>query len=102
LRCEQLGYQFDRRELDEIYRRFVVLADQIKHVEDHHLLQLIREARPVSKRMPLAHVEAIPVIAAVAGQAFHVPAPPERHPLEISLHSLHDHHAEQEDYLWGV
>ena len=104
LRCEQLGYQFDRRELDEIYRRFVVLADQIKHVEDHHLLQLIREARPVSKRMPPAHVEAIPpvVIAAVAGQAFHLPAPLERHPLEMSLHSLHDHHAEQEDYLWGV
>ena len=104
LRCEQLGYQFDRRELDEIYRRFVVLADQIKHVEDHHLLQLIREARPVSKRMPPAHVEAIPpvVIAAVAGQTFHVPAPLERHPLEISLHSLHDHHAEQEEYLWGV
>jgi 2-isopropylmalate synthase len=104
LRCEQLGYQFDRRELDEIYRRFVVLADQIKHVEDHHLLQLIREARPVSKRMPPAHVEAIPpvVIAAVAGQTFHLPAPLERHPLEMSLHSLHDHHAEQEDYLWGV
>ena len=104
LRCEQLGYQFDRRELDEIYRRFVVLADQIKHVEDHHLLQLIREARPVSKRMPPAHVEAIPpvVIAAVAGQTFHVPAPLERHPLEMSLHSLPDHHAEQEDYLWGV
>jgi len=45
LRCEQLGYQFDRRELDEVYRRFVVLADQIKHVADHHLLDLIRETR---------------------------------------------------------
>jgi len=41
LRCEQLGFQFDRRELDEIYRRFVVLADKIKHVEEHHLLELI-------------------------------------------------------------
>src|SRR5207245_2950731 len=29
LRCEQLGYQFDRRELDEVYRRFVILADKI-------------------------------------------------------------------------
>src|SRR5215813_4569328 len=75
LRCEQLGYHFERRELDEIYRRFVVLADQIKHVEDHHLLQLIREARPTSKRMP-AHVEAVPptVIAAAAGQSFHASA----------------------------
>ena len=38
MRCEQLGYQFDRRALDDIYRRFVRLADKIKHVEDHHLL----------------------------------------------------------------
>jgi 2-isopropylmalate synthase len=44
-RCEQLGFQFDRRELDEIYRRFVVLADQIKHVQEHHLLELIQQAR---------------------------------------------------------
>jgi hypothetical protein len=29
--------------LDEIYRRFVVLADKIKHVEEHHLLELIEE-----------------------------------------------------------
>ena len=43
LRCEQLGFQFDRRELDEIYRRFVVLADKIKHVEEHHLLDLIQQ-----------------------------------------------------------
>ena len=41
LRCEQLGYQFDRRELDEVYRRFVVLADEIKTVQDHHLRELI-------------------------------------------------------------
>jgi 2-isopropylmalate synthase len=102
LRCEQLGYHFERRELDDIYRKFVVLADQIKHVEDHHLLQLIREARPVAQRIPPAHVEAMPpsVIAAVVGQSYHVPA--ERHPLEITLHSAHEHHGEQEDYLWGV
>ena len=104
LRCEQLGYQFERRELDEIYRRFVVLADQIKHVEDHHLLQLIREARPVLQRMPPAHVEAVPasIIAAGGGQTYHVPAPLERHPLEITIHSASDHHGDQEDYLWGV
>jgi 2-isopropylmalate synthase len=42
IRCEQLGYEFDRRGLDDIYRRFVGLADKIKHVEDHHLLELIR------------------------------------------------------------
>jgi hypothetical protein len=45
MRCEQLGFQFDRRELDEIYRRFVVLVDKIKHVEEHHLLELIQLVR---------------------------------------------------------
>jgi 2-isopropylmalate synthase len=45
LRCEQLGFQFDRRELDEIYRRFAALADKIKHVEEHHLLELIQQVR---------------------------------------------------------
>jgi 2-isopropylmalate synthase len=100
LRCEQLGYQFERRELDEIYRRFVVLADQIKHVEDHHLLELIQGARVETPRIPAAHV--LPSVAAVAVNAFHTPAPVERHPLEMTLHSSHDHHGEQEDYLWGV
>ncbi|HWN97805.1 MAG TPA: 2-isopropylmalate synthase [Blastocatellia bacterium] len=41
-KCEELGYQFERRELDRIYRRFIALADEIKAVEDHHLLEIIR------------------------------------------------------------
>jgi 2-isopropylmalate synthase len=41
IRCEQLGYQFDRSGLNDIYRRFLRLADNIKHVEDHHLFELI-------------------------------------------------------------
>ena len=43
VRCSALGYTCDRRALDEIYRRFVLLADQIKLVEDHDLLPLILE-----------------------------------------------------------
>jgi len=43
LRCEQLGHQFERRELDEVYRRSVVLADRIKKVQDGHLLELIQD-----------------------------------------------------------
>jgi len=101
LRCEQLGYQFERRELDEVYRKFVVLADQIKNVEHHHLLQLIRETRVQTPRIPPAHVEISPAVIAT-GTGYAVPAAVERHPLEITLHSAHDHHAEQEDYLWGV
>jgi 2-isopropylmalate synthase len=42
-KCEELGYQFSRRELDRIYRRFIALADQIKTVEDHHLIEIIQE-----------------------------------------------------------
>jgi 2-isopropylmalate synthase len=98
LRCEQLGFQFDRRELDEVYRRFVVLADKIKHVEEHHLLELIQQARGVTGRVPsLAD-------SAVAGQnRFSKPlAAPPATKLNITLHSPADHHADQEDYLWGV
>jgi len=103
LRCEQLGCQFERRELDEVYRKFVVLADQIKNVEDHHLLQLIREVRHETPRIPPAHVGTVPgAIAAAAGKNCPIPAPMERHPLEVTLHSAHEHHGEQEDYLWGV
>jgi 2-isopropylmalate synthase len=42
LRCEELGYQFSRRELDRIYKRFTALADEIKVVEDRHLVGIIR------------------------------------------------------------
>jgi 2-isopropylmalate synthase len=46
-RCAELGYAFeDRRDLDRIYRRFVALADQIKVVEDRHLLGIIQEEFP--------------------------------------------------------
>ena len=43
LRCEQLGYEFTRRELDRIYKRFTALADEIKVVEDQHLLRIIND-----------------------------------------------------------
>jgi 2-isopropylmalate synthase len=105
IRCEKLGYQFDRRALDDIYRRFVRLADKIKHVEDHHLLELIREThKPAGSATPLfeplhaaaaaasapAHEAPRPFPLATQPNAFNVPMPiPEQH---------HD----QEDYLWGV
>jgi len=99
LRCEQLGFQFDRRELDEIYRRFVVLADKIKHVEEHHLLELIQQARGVTGRVPTLHADS----AAVAGQKrFSKTSAARPTELNITLHSPADHHADQEDYLWGV
>jgi 2-isopropylmalate synthase len=105
IRCEQLGYQFDRRALDDIYRRFVRLADKIKHVEDHHLLELIRDThKPAASATPL--FEPIPAAAAAAASA--APAesprpfplvPPDTFAPPLSIPP--DHH-DQEDYLWGV
>jgi len=106
LRCEQLGYQFDRRELDEVYRRFVILADKIKHVADHHLLDLIREAHGSKRRIPMAHTEPRPARGAALRQSFAGPFPlpltTDLNGASLPLNSMAEHHAEQEDYLWGV
>jgi hypothetical protein len=112
LKCAELGHEFDRRGLDEIYRRFVVLADQIKNVDDHHLLQLIREAE--SQRIPPAHVEPAPLAIAASAVTGHsagtrpsgvrtyaVAQGGERKTSDLPLHPLPEHHHE-EDYLWGV
>jgi 2-isopropylmalate synthase len=112
LKCADLGYSFDRRELDDVYRRFVVLADKIKSVDDHHLLQLIRETK--SGRIPPSHVEAVPIAIAASAVSGHSSAmhqsntkaqpsavSSERRASELPLHSpLPEHH--EEDYLWGV
>jgi 2-isopropylmalate synthase len=116
IRCEQLGYQFDRRTLDEVYRRFVRLADKIKHVEDHHLLELIRDThKPSTSATPL--IEPIPsALAAAAGistpERVSPPEPakpfpvapttnPFGAPLPVASEGQHEQ-TQQEDYLWGV
>ena len=107
-RYEKLGYEFDRRELDELYRRFVVLADKIKTVQDHHLLDLIRD-RPV----PAApdHVQPTAIAAsAAAGQTgresvqkpAHAAFSGDSNQSTAQLSPNSEHHGEQEDYLWGV
>jgi 2-isopropylmalate synthase len=104
IRCAQLGYEFERRELDEVYRRFVVVADRIKTVQDSDLLGLIRELREHAARD--ASSEAIPsTIAAAAPSGAMRPFPMPLHPAQeagLGLSSVHEHHGEQEDYLWGV
>jgi 2-isopropylmalate synthase len=118
IRCEQLGYQFDRRALDDIYRRFVRLADKIKHVEDHHLLELIREThKPSTSATPLIEpMQAAKAAAANAPASSALPEPvpepvkpfpmvPQTNafgvPLPIHGESHHEQ-TQQEDYLWGV
>jgi 2-isopropylmalate synthase len=105
LRCEQLGYRFERRELDEIYRKFVVLADEIKHVLDHHLLELIRENEAEGHRIPPGRVETPHAAAVAAGAEESRRMFPAGVPAEFSAASLPanpEHQPEQEDYLWGV
>jgi len=118
IRCEQLGYQFDRRALDDIYRRFVRLADKIKKVEDHHLLELIRDThKPSGSATPLIE----PIVAAKAAvvnapslQAAPEPVPEPVKPFPVGpqtnafgvplpVHGeSHHEQTQQEDYLWGV
>jgi 2-isopropylmalate synthase len=115
IRCEQLGYQFDRRALDDIYRRFVRLADKIKHVEDHHLLELIRDThKPATSATPL--IEPLPGAKAAAAGAPTAsapqPEPPRPFPVArrtnafgvpLPAHADPQHEqTQQEDYLWGV
>jgi 2-isopropylmalate synthase len=105
LRCEQLGYRFERRELDEIYRKFVVLADEIKHVHDHHLLELIREAGTDGHRIPPGRASSEQAVAAAAGAEESRRLFPGGVPAEFSAATLPanpEHQPEQEDYLWGV
>jgi 2-isopropylmalate synthase len=116
IRCEQLGYQFDRRGLDDIYRRFVRLADKIKHVEDHHLLELIRDThKPSGSATPLIE----PIVPAKAAVVNAPPPAPEAEPEPVKAFPVgpptnafgvplpvrgdsHHEQTQQEDYLWGV
>jgi 2-isopropylmalate synthase len=107
IRCEQLGYQFDRRALDDIYRRFVRLADKIKHVEDHHLLELIRDThKPAGSATPL--FEPLPSVVSAAASATNpepprpFPTAPQTNAFGVPVRSDHHHDQQQEDYLWGV
>ncbi len=114
IRCEQLGYQFDRRALDDIYRRFVRLADKIKKVEDHHLLELIRDThKPSGSATPLIEpmVTAQPAVVNAAGiapepaaePAKPFPVGPQTNAFGVPLPSDPQHEqTQQEDYLWGV
>src|ERR1700689_2077949 len=104
IRCEQLGYQFDRRALDDIYRRFVRLADKIKHVEDHHLLELIRDThKPAASATPLFEPLTVAAAASVSGHESQRPFPlvPQTNAFGVPLPVPGDQHHDQEDYLWG-
>jgi len=95
IRCEHLGYKFERRELDEIYKGFVALADRIKQVQDQHLVDLIQSTKaaavPAKAKAQAAGVSGGPGTGrAYSPNDFRIP--------KISLSSV----SQQEDDLWGV
>ena len=92
-RYEQLGYTFDRRQLDDIYKRFIMLADKIKRVEDSHLRELAKEITASKTESPSG--------TSGGHDSFQKPFPASM-PVEPARVSGHEHHGEQEDYLWGV
>ncbi len=106
LRCEQLGFHFERQELDGIYRRFVLLADKIKSVEDRHLLELIKE-RAVPQAVSAGDdARPWPVGSSSTRSASRPrPALSDAHDFAVQplpLNSMAEHHIEPEDHLWGV
>ncbi len=103
LRCEELGFHLERRELDAVYREFLVLADRNKAVADAHIHELVRKQRslrpavvssvadgasePLASQFPLSYL-------AKGAHTFADPMLPR-------LAREHDGE-QQEDYLWGV
>ena len=112
LRCAELGFPMDRRELDIVYRQFLSLADSTKSVDDRQILELISRGR--SSRPP--DVPALPQEGPgkSVGEPCHESLP-SQFPLSYLaksvgvgvdgalLHCVREHDGEQqEDYLWGV
>ena len=92
----------------------MVLADKIKTVQDHHLLELVREIHGQVQRIPPAYATELPIAmvataTAGAGHAASVhvsrsttfASAVEAHS-DLPRNSMAEHHCEQEDYLWGV
>ena len=110
LRCQEMGHNFDRRELDEIYRKFVILADRIKRVQDSHLLELINDVVhdgvAQDMKFPPAAAAAIPLPRAAAMAAGAHESMPSRFRTVSTprpgVNIFGEQHGDQEDYLWGV
>lgn len=103
LRCEELGFQLERRELDLVYRRFLALADRIKAVEDHHILELL--GKTAGSTSVSETTTAIPT-----GQPYSPAVPFTDHlkredggnrGTELLTMGAHERE-QQDDYLWGV
>ena len=91
-RCEELGFRLDRRELDLVYRQFLVLADKTKIIEDPYIVEIITQIRRGDSPTD------------VTGSPIAVPPKAYGSALGASAAGgMYKHESEQqEDYLWGV
>lgn len=111
LRCEQLGFVLERRDLDAVYRQFVTLADSDKAIDDHKILELIRRVqsmRPVevpgaTHNVANGPAEPAPDSLATQFPLFYLAKGGHAHSNSVLPRFATEHDGEQqEDYLWGV
>jgi 2-isopropylmalate synthase len=93
LRCEQLGFRLDRRELDAIYRQVLAMADNTKTVEDCYILELIGRIRQGQSSEDVGN-EAARHSAATESNTDRISSAA----IRVRAHESE----QQEDYLWGV
>jgi 2-isopropylmalate synthase len=103
IRCTLLGFELERRELDRVYRDFVVLADRNKSVNDAEIVELIARVRTVPTDIAAAHSKANPA----SDHSGRLPLFPFAYTgrasgLEMPPSFCADTDGDQEDYLWGV
>jgi isopropylmalate/homocitrate/citramalate synthase len=103
VRYEKLGFTFERAQLDDVYRRFVALADKIKTIEDGHLLELVRDVPSRTTTLPDSAGKTASTWMAAVSKEDVQPAHPDPVSAKEKAHAAHAaHESEQEDYLWGV
>jgi len=113
LRCEQMGFFLNRRELDEIYEKFLALADCKKTVENSQIAELVAKKRRMSQNAGDMFVPSGNSVTDGEGRSYEAPVAPSVSSHEgkvdislpdrlASLFGRENDREQQEDYLWGV
>ena len=53
-RCSELGWAVSGERLNQVYQRFIELADRKKNVYDQDLLAILGAAKPAASELPRA------------------------------------------------
>jgi len=56
-RLENIGYQIPKHQFEEIYQRFLIMADEKKEVHDEDLLELVGESKSENRILSLDSLE---------------------------------------------